>query len=779
MAIQQNANNAQLVANSDKAVTTSQSSEALGIEVSLLKEDLKKKDTGLREMHDSIESLKKAVLGTSAQTGQIKHLADAVELIRKDLKENNVSLTDAQTSQVKDLVVITRSISNQLSDIHTEQAHQRNQLSGIHTEQAHQRNHGKQLSDNIKQNKSMFFQEINSVKAKFSDMDQLRDRLGRFEKSLDTVISVPEQLSSLHRSAQSLEESKNALKTDYKTLQAKMTEVDYCGSRIGHVEKFQGQMNEMLAKSQDRIGAVEKTVQANSIAIQDVKDSGDASGQRLDEVLGATAQSLEKLLGATQDLKKRVKAVESDRSTGNGVADAEDIKQRITALETDIHAIKQQSAETPKAVKPKDEDEDDETSARLESVEGTLEVLRGQLPVWMKDIKDDITFSVNQKIKEIESKLEQSDVSTRMQNVEHRVLFLDVEAQGMKLNVNSLLTKVHALSTKAVEIENRGTQIENRNQEMINALQKDLQNVGGFTARIEMLERKAPPPPAVLAAQIGDDVCMRVKQQIKQEITRELQPRFQEIYNTRETDMFVVRNLEERYQNITTEAIYKQMVHWIQRTYPQAPDFLARLNALQNELHQERAKVRAMIQQEQLERTNANNEVRGHSDASVARIEKGLENMQAVHTNSQRELRTEFMGLVGRVSTAETRVTQVQQDVTKVQQDVKTFEAGLRKAIGDESRDRLAADTQLTSRTDGIQFKVNNLVDDSEDLVQKLKALESDTKEIVGYKGDIKTACGRLPFLEAWLGKLQAVIKALNDNSSHPLEDIEFNASKR
>lgn len=46
----------------------------------------------------------------------------------------------------------------------------------------------------------------------------------------------------------------------------------------------------------------------------------------------------------------------------------------------------------------------------------------------------------------------------------------------------------------------------------------------------------------------------------------------------------VLRSLEDRYQNITTEALYQHMVHWIADAYPNAPGFLNQLGAVQADI---------------------------------------------------------------------------------------------------------------------------------------------------------------------------------------------------
>jgi chromosome segregation ATPase len=45
-----------------------------------------------------------------------------------------------------------------------------------------------------------------------------------------------------------------------------------------------------------------------------------------------------------------------------------------------------------------------------------------------------------------------------------------------------------------------------------------------------------------------------------------------------------LKNLEDRYNNISTEPLYKKMVQYIQSTYPNAPDFLAKLNTMHSQL---------------------------------------------------------------------------------------------------------------------------------------------------------------------------------------------------
>ncbi|PVI03927.1 hypothetical protein DM02DRAFT_625451 [Periconia macrospinosa] len=47
---------------------------------------------------------------------------------------------------------------------------------------------------------------------------------------------------------------------------------------------------------------------------------------------------------------------------------------------------------------------------------------------------------------------------------------------------------------------------------------------------------------------------------------------------------FSVQSLEKRYENITTDKLHQQMVHWITQNYPHAPDFLNQLRVLQRQV---------------------------------------------------------------------------------------------------------------------------------------------------------------------------------------------------
>lgn len=46
-----------------------------------------------------------------------------------------------------------------------------------------------------------------------------------------------------------------------------------------------------------------------------------------------------------------------------------------------------------------------------------------------------------------------------------------------------------------------------------------------------------------------------------------------------------LQSLEDRYANITTDELHQRMVHWITKTYPNAPGFLNEMNHLKQELH--------------------------------------------------------------------------------------------------------------------------------------------------------------------------------------------------
>lgn len=72
----------------------------------------------------------------------------------------------------------------------------------------------------------------------------------------------------------------------------------------------------------------------------------------------------------------------------------------------------------------------------------------------------------------------------------------------------------------------------------------------------------------------------------------------QEVSNRSNTNYFGLKSLEHRYENMTTESIYQQMVHWMTQNYPQAPAFLDKLKTLQKEMERVTALQHAQSQYE-------------------------------------------------------------------------------------------------------------------------------------------------------------------------------------
>jgi chromosome segregation ATPase len=170
----------------------------------------------------------------------------------------------------------------------------------------------------------------------------------------------------------------------------------------------------------------------------------------------------------------------------------------------------------------------------------------------------DTTHDLQKQIDEI-----LDDLHTVHGNIEQT----DEDFKDVQQNVQTMKNKVDVIKASVPQGFSRLEQAGSDNMKEIQALKAEMstlrqarsdtpQQVQAFQAQQTIMENTI----KVLRLQVDSMSCQPGKVDILQA---------------------AIQSLEERYQNISTDIMYQQMVQWITKMYPSAPDFLNQLKSLQ------------------------------------------------------------------------------------------------------------------------------------------------------------------------------------------------------
>jgi chromosome segregation ATPase len=201
-----------------------------------------------------------------------------------------------------------------------------------------------------------------------------------------------------------------------------------------------------------------------------------------------------------------------------------------------------------------------------------------------------------------------------------------------------------------------------------------------------------------------------------------------------------ISQLKERFDNLTTEDLQQAMIYVIQQTYPDAPHFLARLLEMEKELAKE---------QEIVEQLQGNANAGGGADEAL--VQQTLQEVQ--------ELKHQFSNFQ-HTSAAYAKYADHQKTIDDLEL---------------ETRERKSGDNGIKLRFTDIGLALERMSKRISDWEQKLAGLPVDKlKELAAITQELKELCARLPILEAYVGKLLTITKALNSNFDNPLEGLEW-----
>ncbi|KAF2640754.1 hypothetical protein P280DRAFT_469459 [Massarina eburnea CBS 473.64] len=405
--------------------------------------------------------------------------------------------------------------------------------------------------------------EMRNMRNEFNDLKSERD-----EPQKRLVEGNPEQLEQLETLAKDL--------ADWKTTQSRKMESLQSSLRSLHEWKATFlTKTENLEASVRQIDSVQGAYQSDS-----------------DKFKAAFSAKIEKLEASTGEINSAQGAYQSDTdnlraafSTSLRTAQSEThkwkeaISKQIESLSTSVRAAQSETNKWKAA-----------SSSKIE----TLEALAEQ--------KINIVQSAHQKV---ESRLDVLETTTKdfaglkqdafdnhVKSVESRLSQLKSMSDGNDRQAKEF----HALKKQVEELKSNST----KNSDTIKLIQDEFQTVrenhriiaGGLSASQTSVQELQNTVDAV-AKEVPNFFKVEL-QSLRQRVELELNTALQKMAETSQTTNFLqgqiesttmaVQSLEKRYENITTESIHQKMVHWITRTYPNAPDFLNELAVMKNDI---------------------------------------------------------------------------------------------------------------------------------------------------------------------------------------------------
>ncbi|KAF1961264.1 hypothetical protein CC80DRAFT_234480 [Byssothecium circinans] len=242
-----------------------------------------------------------------------------------------------------------------------------------------------------------------------------------------------------------------------------------------------------------------------------------------------------------------------------------------------------------------------------------------------------------------------------------------------------------------------------------------------------------------------------------------------------------VRDLEARYQNITTDTIYSQMVHWVMQNYPNAPDFLNQLKAnrvLLESLRQSvdrftsdwkvlSAKTDFAVENSKKAIASADNVEASKQIARLSFLEQRQENMESSLSN---------MKLPNIMPTEEMR------SLTAAIESEKTARASLETQLRDLITTKHDEWKQANDTSVAVAASVSSdlFTNDKEmkKLGERIDELQGSFKNFVSMLGainlaDLRHLCGVYPQILRSLYQLRSVVVDINMNL--PGGGLKFN----
>lgn len=198
-------------------------------------------------------------------------------------------------------------------------------------------------------------------------------------------------------------------------------------------------------------------------------------------------------------------------------------------------------------------------------------------------------------------------------------------------------------------------------------------------------------------------------------------------------------SLEDRYQEITTDAVYQKMVNYWVTTYPDAARIFERLGAVQQQMNLARTQIA------QLDQTLGDHVLR--------------QDLESVQSALQTQITNERSQRMVDHQKFEKRVEPIERKVDKTNDMVEKNQTQIRSQITTELSQSQAEQQKLEQRITSIEKKATEL-----------------GNELLVNKDQIYQAVALVPHLAQELARLKEIMRSINENCDHPL-NLEFASS--
>jgi chromosome segregation ATPase len=573
-------------------------------------------------------------------------------------------------------------------------------------------------------------QRLDAFKERVEDanLPHLNDRLSKLETLEKRLAKVEGAEASVHDIAQDIKDELKSVKNDrlskLETLEKRLTKVE--GTEASVHDITQDIKDELKSVKNDQ-HALESSYKDSMHKLESSVESTSKTASLLDDKFTAVFKSASQVVEAQQVATEAQQAAAEAQTTvtqleakmkemEQSVSMKHEVARTTTKLEARIKALEQSTLNL-----------DQPRNTQYEIAQTTQKFERG-----LNEVQTNLS-KTNEDLNLLNNALAQAEDGLLNAKIDIETL----KEQAPRL-VDDYLSKTGA----------RSEGYENRLRDLAHQF-VDL------SGKVEILEQRPVEAQLTLSHPVATTLLKKIEETAQSlhqlhgsrldNMSSELQKLQGAITDTLNQNALAIRDLEHRYQQISTDQLYHNIMHWVTENYADVPGLAAQLGSVQTSIKDIRTRVSTVESwSEVVERVGTNWQSITESIRSIMQIESRLLENQNGIVKVEATLTDLSKNLIHRA-------------------ELKAICEAIQQHINHERSESVARDEALGMRIDPLARNV-----------QKVESAIGQVNDVLGFKEDIVKACGRFPFQEARLGNIESMIRDLNANSDNPLRGMNF-----